>query len=146
MFTNILVPIDRYSVESKDFPRLRTLALKDDAKVTFVHVSDPLPPAVYVQNGYGGDYISVPDHKRACESYAKRLFKRAEIALGPLIKTETLHVFNSDVSDGIIQAASNLNTDAIFMISHKRTGVGGLFFGSETRDVMRKAEAPILVV
>lgn len=32
------------------------------------------------------------------------------------------------------------------MVSHKRSGLAGLVMGSETRDVMRKASVPLLVL
>jgi nucleotide-binding universal stress UspA family protein len=146
MFKHIAVPIDKFSLEASDFSHLRDLVHKDEAKVTFIHVSDPLPPAFYLQNGFGGDYITVPEHKRACDSYARRLFKEAQQSLGPSIKSEHLHLYNPRVSDGIVEAASSLDADAIVMVSHKRAGVGRLLLGSETHDVISKAQVPIVVL
>ena len=146
VFKHLLVPVDEYSVEDDDFASLRTLALADDARVTLVHISDPLPPTFYLQNGYGGDYITVADHKKACTSYAHRLFKRAEQKIGTLVRTDTLHLFNADVAAGIVDAVKTAGADGILMVSHKRSGLAGLVMGSETRDVMRKASVPLLVL
>jgi nucleotide-binding universal stress UspA family protein len=146
MFKHIVVPIDKFALEGSDFSHLRDLILKDQAKVTFIHVSDPLPPAFYLQNGFGGDYITVPEHKKACDTYARRLFKEAQQSLGSSVKSESLHLYNPHTSDGIVEAASSLGADAIFMVSHKRAGVGRLLLGSQTHDVMSKAQVPIVVV
>ncbi len=146
MFKHLIVPVDDFALQDKDFSQLRDLALRDDAKVTFVHVSDPLPPAFYLQNGFGGDYITVPEHKKACDTYAKRLFKKADQLLGPLVKTDSVHVFHSDTPQGIVEATETAGADAILMVSHKRSGLGGLLMGSETRDVMRRANVPIVVL
>lgn len=146
MFKHIAVPIDKFTLEKGAISRLRDLAAKDQASITFIHVSDPLPPVFYLQNGFGGDYITVPDHKKACDTYAKHLFKEAQQTLGTSVKTDSIHVFNADTSEGIVEAAASSGADAIFMVSHKRSGIGGLLMGSETREVMSKAQLPVVVI
>lgn len=146
MFKHIAVPIDKFTLEDSDFSRLRDLAIKDGAKVSFVHISDPLPPAFYVQNGFGGDYVTVPQHKKACDSYSKRLFKEAKEAMGAGVQADSLHAYNPHVSEGIVEAAASLGADAICMVSHKRSGLGRLLLGSQTHDVMSKTDLPIVVV
>ncbi len=146
MFKHIAVPIDKFSLADSDFSRLKMLAERDGAKVTFIHISDPLPPAFYLQNGFGGDYVTVPEHKRACESYSKRLFKEATNAIGPTVQADSVHLYNPHISEGIVEAASSVGADAICMVSHKRSGLGRLFLGSETHDVMSKTDLPIVVV
>jgi len=59
MFKHYLIPVDDYTVEHADFPRLSAMAQRDSAKITLAHVSDPLPAVFYLQNGFGGDYITV---------------------------------------------------------------------------------------
>ncbi len=146
MFKHIAVPIDKFTLQDSDFSRLQDLARKDGAKVSFVHISDPLPPAFYLQNGYGGDYVTVPQHKKACDSYAKRLFKEAKDAMGADIQSDSVHLYHPHTSDGIVEAASSLGADAICMVSHKRSGLGRLLLGSQTHDVMSKTDLPIVVV
>ena len=146
MFKHIAVPIDKFALEDKDFSRLSDFVSTGEAKMTFIHVSDPLPPAFYLQNGFGGDYITVPEHKKACDSYAKRLFKEAQRSLSPTAKTKLLHLYNPHASEAIVEAASSIGADAICMVSHKRSGLGRLFLGSLTHDVMSKTDLPIVVI
>lgn len=146
MFNHILLPVNDFVLEKADFKKLTDLAERDHARVTFVHISDPLPPAFYLQNGFGGDYVTVPEHHRACETYADRLFKRAAEMVGPKIPTDSFHAFESDVTDGILTAADKTNSDVIMMVSHKRPGIAEMFVGSETRSVIAESKVPVLVI
>ena len=61
------------------------LAKVDGAAVTLVYVSDSLPPMVYSDStlGYG---ITQKDHQKACDAYAKDVFKKAAAALARALK------------------------------------------------------------
>ncbi|MBU3724346.1 MAG: universal stress protein [Burkholderiaceae bacterium] len=146
MFNHFLLPVDDYTLEHADFARLSALAKRDSAKITLTHVSDPLPPTFYLQNGFGGDYITIPDHRRACESYATKMFRSVTERLAQGITIDNLHVFNGDVSEGILEAAKKSAADVILMTSHKRSGIGALLMGSETREVMAESRLPVLVL
>ena len=146
MFKHYLIPVDDYTVEHADFPRLSAMAQRDSAKITLAHVSDPLPAVFYLQNGFGGDYITVPDHRRACESYAAKMFRSVVEKLAPSVKVEHVHVFNSDITAGILEAAEKSGADVILMNSHKRSGFKALLMGSETREVMADSRLPVLVL
>ena len=146
MFNHFLIPVDDYTLEHADFARLSTMAQRDAARITLAHVSDPLPAVFYLQNGFGGDYITVPDHRRACETYAARLFRSFSEHLSSSVKVDHIHVFNSDVSAGILEAAKKCAADVILMTSHTRSGFKALLLGSETREVMADARLPVLVL
>jgi nucleotide-binding universal stress UspA family protein len=146
MFHHILFPVDDFAVQKADFSKLKDLTQKVGAKITLLHVSDPLPPAFYMQNGYGGDYITVPEHKKACESYAGRMFKKVTEQIGNSASIDTAHIYNTDVTQGILDAAVSTKADVIMMVSHRRSGLRELFSGSETEDVIAKAKLPVLVL
>lgn len=146
MFNHMLLPVNDFVLEKADFKKVKDLAGKDNARVTFVHISNPLPPAFYLQNGFGGDYVTVPDHRKACESYAKKLFKKASDMIGDGVVTDSLHTFESDVTDGILEAANKTNSDVILMVSHKRAGLAEMLVGSETREVIAESKVPVLVI
>lgn len=146
MFNHFLLPVDDYTLEHADFARLSALAKRDGARITLAHVSDPLPPTFYLQNGFGGDYITIPDHRRACESYAAKMFRSVTERLAPGITIDSVHVFNGDVTEGIMEAAKKAAADVILMTSHKRSGFRALLLGSETREVMTESRLPVLVL
>jgi hypothetical protein len=145
MFKHLLVPVDGSDVSKKSLKKVAELAKADSAAVTLVYVSDPLPPLVYSDStmGYG---ITQKDHIKVCEAYAKDVFKKAGTALGASIKAKTLHISNTNLSEGILEAAKKSKADVIVMASHKRTGISGVLLGSETHDVIVHTKLPVLVL
>jgi nucleotide-binding universal stress UspA family protein len=145
MFKHLLVPVDGSDTSKKSLKKVALLAKADGAAVTLVYVSDSLPPMVYSDStlGYG---ITQKDHQKACDAYAKDVFKKAATALGTGIKAKVLHISNSNLSEGILDGAKKSKADVIVMASHKRTGIKGLLLGSETHEVIVHSNLPVLVL
>ena len=145
MFKHLLVPVDGSDVSKKALKKVAQLASADKAAVTLVYVSDPLPPTVYSDStmGYG---ISQKDHQKVCAAYAQDVFKKANTALGSGVKAKSMHVSNTNLSAGILDAAKKSKADVIVMASHKRTGIKGLLLGSETHEVIVHSTLPVLVL
>jgi nucleotide-binding universal stress UspA family protein len=145
MFKHLLVPVDGSDTSKKSLKKVALLAKADGAAVTLVYVSDSLPPMVYSDStlGYG---ITQKDHQKACDAYAKDVFKKAATALGASIKAKVLHISNSNLSEGILDGAKKSKADVIVMASHKRTGIKGLLLGSETHEVIVHSNLPVLVL
>jgi nucleotide-binding universal stress UspA family protein len=145
MFKHLLVPVDGSDVSKKSLKKVAQLAIADKAAVTLVYVSDPLPPTVYSDStmGYG---INQKDHQKVCAAYAQDVFKKAATALGAGVKAKSLHVSNTNLSAGILDAAKKAKADVIVMASHKRTGIKGLLLGSETHEVIVHSTLPVLVL
>ena len=145
MFKHLLVPVDGSDVSKKSLKKVAELAKADGAAVTLVYVSDSLPPMVYSDStlGYG---ITQKDHQKACDAYAKDIFKKAATALGTSIKAKTLHISNSNLSEGILDGAKKSKADVIVMASHKLTGIKGVLLGSETHEVIVYSKLPVLVL
>jgi nucleotide-binding universal stress UspA family protein len=145
MFKHLLVPVDGSDVSKKSLKKVAELAKADGAAVTLVYVSDSLPPMVYSDStmGYG---VTQKDHQKACEAYAKDVFKKAISALGASAKAKTLHISNSNLSEGILEGAKKSKADVIVMASHKRTGIKGILLGSETHEVIVHSKLPVLVL
>lgn len=145
MFKHLFVPVDGSDVSKKSLKKVAELAKADKSAVTLVYVSDPMPPMVYSDStmGYG---ISQKDHKKACEIFAKDILKKSALALGAGTKANTLHIANSNLSEGILEGAKKVQADVIVMASHKRTGVKSFLLGSETHEVIVHSKLPVLVL
>jgi len=145
MFKHLLVPVDGSDTSKKSLKKVAQLAKADGAAVTLVYVSDSLPPMVYSDStlGYG---ITQKDHQKACDAYAKDVFKKAATALGTSIKAKILHISNSNLSEGILDGAKKSKADVIVMASHKLTGIKGVLLGSETHEVIVHSKLPVLVL
>jgi nucleotide-binding universal stress UspA family protein len=145
MFKHLLVPVDGSDISKKSLKKVAELAKADGATVTLVYVSDSLPPMVYSDStlGYG---VTQKDHQKACDAYAKDVFKKATTLMGASIKAKTLHISNSNLSEGILDGAKKSKADVIVMASHKRTGIKGILLGSETHEVIVHSKLPVLVL
>lgn len=145
MFKHLLVPVDGSDVSKKSLKKVAALAKADGAAVTLVYVSDPTPPMAYSDStmGYG---ISQKEHKAACAAYGNDVFKKAATLLGAGIKAKTLHIENSNLSEGILDGAKKSKADVIVMASHKRTGIKSVLLGSETHEVIVHSKLPVLVL
>ncbi|BDX21998.1 universal stress protein A [Polynucleobacter sp. TUM22923] len=145
MFKHLLVPVDGSDVSKKSLKKVAALAKSDKAAITLTYVSDPTPPMVYSDStmGYG---ISQKDHQKVCAAFAADVFKKSITLLGAGIKVNTVHIANSDLSQGILDAAKKAKADVIVMASHKRTGIKGLLLGSEAHEVIVHATLPVLVL
>ena len=145
MFKHLLVPIASEEMISKTFKNVSRLVKLDQARVTLVHISEPIPLYMYESSAYGFQ-VAEENHKKNCESYAKKLFDLAALELGNTVQCEVCHLFNVNVFEGIVEAAKLSHADAILMASHKRTGLKGLFMGSDTSAVIKHTKLPVLVI
>jgi nucleotide-binding universal stress UspA family protein len=145
MFKHLLVPIDGSDVTKKALKKVLDLAKKDSATVTLVYVSDPMPPMVYSDSSLGYGFSQL-DHKKACDAFAKNLFKKAVATLGDDVAVRTRHEFNSSLAAGVLDAAKKAKADVIVMASHKRTGIKGILLGSQTNEVIVHSSLPVIVL
>jgi nucleotide-binding universal stress UspA family protein len=90
--------------------------------------------------------MTLESHRKACESHAKRLFERATEILGSELVYSNHHIYESDVTKGIIKGAKKSKSDLILMISHRHSGIMGLISSSESQQVIRATKLPVLVI
>lgn len=145
MFTHLLVPIGNKEIVKKSVKYIAKLAQTDSAQITFVHVSNPNPPYMYADDmfGYG---VSQSNHKKSCQDYADYLFSLAVKKINNQASAQMSHIFNVNISEGILDAAKKNKVDAIVMASHKRAGLAGWVMGSETQSVINHTKIPVIVI
>lgn len=145
MFKNILIPVVDDMVTAKNMKVITDLVKVDGANVTLVYISDPRAPFVYAKKA--SDYkISDASHKKACEQHAKEILEKALKLIGKEVKANVHHEFSATVYEGILESAKKAKVDAIMMASHKRTGLKGVFMGSDTHAVIVHSKLPVVVV
>jgi nucleotide-binding universal stress UspA family protein len=145
MFKNLIVPIDGGDLSFKSLKKVAQLAKADGAKITLVYVSDPLPPIAYADSTMGVPF-SDSQHKKACESFAKKIFTKSLEKIDQGLTVDVRHVYNVNLFEGIIEAAKKAKGDVIVMASHKNTGLKGILLGSETHAVIVHSTLPVLVL
>ena len=89
---------------------------------------------------------SIVDHTRRSRQLAGEILAGAELrAKAAGLDVATDYACSNQPWQAIIDAARRNGCDAIFMGSHGRKGLAGLWHGSETREVLRHSDIPTLV-
>jgi len=147
LYAHILLPTDGSPLSAKGAKAGVKLAKALGAKVTAVYVAMPFASTVY---GDGAVYyagLSSGEHKRLSEEVARKATAPVELeAKRAGVGCSTLLIVNSKPWEGILKAARTHECDAIVMASHGRSGLGGLFLGSETQRVLAHSRIPLLVI
>jgi nucleotide-binding universal stress UspA family protein len=143
MYTHILIPTDGSALSEIAIRQGVAFARSIHARVTAITVSPTfhsfaIEPLILTDT---------PDeYRRECDARAERflaVFTEAARAAG--VPAETIHVFNDQPYDAIIETARARGCDLIFMASHGRRGVSALVLGSETIKVLTHSKIPVLV-
>jgi len=148
MYGNILLSTDGSDVAKKGVVHGIALAKALNAKVTVIHVTEPLP--VELGSGHAG---WIPPREMLDNFDAARK-ERARAALEEVramaeqngLSIELVHVPNAYPATAIIETAKSRNCDLIVMASHGRRGLRKLILGSQTSEVLLDGSVPVLVV
>jgi nucleotide-binding universal stress UspA family protein len=143
MFNTILVPTDGSPLAEKAAIAAVEFAKEVGGKIIAISIAEPHPSALLSDSDFFGN---THEFKEKAHDLAKEhVEKVAAAASAENVPCETiaLHSFRPDAE--ILNAAKQYNCDLIFMASHGRKGLGGLFIGSETQKVLAHATIPVLV-
>jgi len=147
LYAHILLPTDGSSLATRGAKAGVLLAKALGAKITLVFVGIPYPSAVYgdAEVYYAGP--SPSEHKRFTEEAAQKAFASVVLAAKRAgVDFTTQLAVNSRPWQGILKTARARKCDAIVMASHGRSGLAGLFLGSETQRVLAHSSIPVLVI
>jgi len=135
---NILVPIDFSRISRKALDYAIPLARQFGAKITLLHVFEPLP--------YPSDLVYTPSGATfPIEAMKQDLEALAQSCIEP----EYLHKVLVDVGttfEVIIDVARTLKIDLIVLTTHGYTGLKHVFMGSTAERVVRHAPCPVFVI
>jgi nucleotide-binding universal stress UspA family protein len=143
MYANILLSTDGSDVARKGVKDGLALAKALNAKVTVITVTQ--------LSGHDARFIlSQEDIDRfdaACKEDAGKVLDEARAMAEQIgIFAELLHVPYAHPATAIIETAKSRGCDLIVMASHGRRGLGKLFLGSQTSEVLADGSVPVLVV
>jgi nucleotide-binding universal stress UspA family protein len=161
MYANILLSTDGSDVARKGVEHGMDLAKALKAKVTVITVTEPLPvdhtggqplgwtPLPGFGSGPAGEWTPeiVARFDVACKEHASKVLDEARALAGQAgISAELFHIPNAHAATAIIETAKSRGCDLIVMASHGRRGLGKLFLGSQTSEVLADGSVPVLVV
>lgn len=148
MYKHILIATDGSDVAKKGVEHGLALAKSLGARATVVMVSEPFP--VLAGASSAGWVPSPADYERFLEAnnaYAKEVLDAAAAAgTAQGVTVETRHIPDSPPAPTIVEVAKKAGCDLIVMGSHGRRGLGRLFLGSQTSEVLAHTPVPVLVV
>ncbi len=136
MYQHILLATDLHDECKKSAEKARMVAEQNGAKLTMIHVVEPLP--AYAMGYFG----SVNIEKELIEEAEKNLNELAE-SLG--VPTENRLIEIGSVKVAILKAAKELSADLIVTGSHGRHGLERLL-GSTAAGVLHGAECDVMII
>lgn len=143
----ILLPVDEN--ESRGRAQAEAiLARPDDVFVDVVHVHEQVsgPDAEWAAGGFSEEYAEEMD---------ENLRERATLPSSAELVTELLesgdidyevHESTGDPAETILEAADDLDSDAIVIGMEKRSPIGKVLFGSVAQAVILDSDRPVTVV
>ncbi len=148
MYSHILIPTDGSELAQKGVDHGLSLAKMHGSKVTILNVSDPFPP--YSLGGEFGVVTPVTDfegYRRSVSEHATRVLNKVKTEAAKMaISAETVFIEEMRPVEAIVDVANKRNCALIVMASHGRGGLGRLFLGSQTIEVLTHSSIPVLVV
>ena len=146
MMNTLLIPIDDSTLVKNMIKKLPKILDISGKTIFLAHVSDPLPPTIYSESALSEFYISEKSHRETCEEFAKKLFESYKKMLPQASLVSSVHVFDADITDGILKAAKKNKVDGIVMASHRYTGINNVLLGDKVHKVIVSSKYPVLVV
>ena len=141
-YRRVLVPLDGSALAEAVLPFVSSLARPLGLEIALLRVIPVVTPKVVE----GGTRRIILDH-------GERLREEAEVYLrgvaGSLVADGfrvTTTVRTGEAAPEIVAGARECQADLIGMMTHGRTGLGRLFFGSVAEVVLRHAAVPVFVV
>ena len=135
---NILVPTDFSKISHKALEYAVPIAKQFGARITMLHVIEPLPYPVDLTYVPLGEGFPIQPIEEDLNALAKRmvepqLLKEVLVRVGPAYEE-------------ITNVARDCEADLIVITTHGRTGIRHVVMGSTAERVVRHSPCPVLVV
>ena len=145
MYSKILVPLDGSKRAEKILPHVEELARLYDAEVLFLQVME-CPRVV-------SGIVGAPFDEEQCREEFRRRKEDAESYLaawqdrfqekGIAARTS---LRDGPIVEAILGTAERESSDLIALVSHGRTGLSRVFYGSVAAGVLHRADRPLLLI
>lgn len=137
-YQHVLATVDLSEESEEVFARAKSLAANNHAKLSLLHVVEPLTFA------YGGDIpIDLSDIQQQLHEQAEKHLKALAQASEP--PCEDTHIAVGQPTEVIHRMAKELGVDVVVVGSHGRSGLA-LLLGSTANGVLHGAKCDVLAV
>lgn len=141
-FTHLLVPVDFSPYSSAAVRLAADIARRYDAKITLVHVYEPI--AYALPDGFA--LVSAEELTRALDQMKKQLETIKAEAEGAGAPRVTITQEQGVAATEIVHLAREQKVDLIVMGTHGRKGLTHAVMGSVAERVVRSAPCPVLTL
>lgn len=142
LYKKILVPLDGSPRAEKILPHVENLARAYHAKLILLGIVEVAPIIMVEAMKSNLKDIEYERHIQEVEDYLDRkqaLFQRQDI------DTE-IRVGHGPVVQAIIHTAREEDVDLIALVSHGRTGLAQVFYGSVAAGILHQVNRPLLII
>ncbi|MDI1246591.1 MAG: universal stress protein [Rhodoferax sp.] len=143
MYRHLLVPIDGSLLSNHIVEQAVAFAQSVGSRLTFLHAQ-----ADFGATGAGALMRSTDQaaFNESAAGTARALLAKAESAArAAKVECNSLALTSDKPDDTILQVAASQGCDLIFMASHGRRGIKGMWLGSVMKKVLQRATVPVLV-
>jgi nucleotide-binding universal stress UspA family protein len=150
MYSHILIATDGSELAQRGVDHGLSLAKKLGSKVTVLNVSEPLSPYLLGDQMGASAAVATIDfeaYRRQQKETATVILDKAKSEAANVgVPVDTVYVEETRPAEAIVDVANERNCSLIVMASHGRRGLGRLFLGSQTIEVLTHSQIPVLVV
>ncbi|WP_417227198.1 universal stress protein [Amphritea sp.] len=151
---HILYASDMGKASRPAFFRAVSEAIKHDAKITYLHVMEPMNRSTETMiESYLSEDVLEALRDKGAQSLKHKMTERVNAAIQEELKSAEIpagliehHLEAGKPSDVIIKVAEQLNADMIVMGTRTHSSIGKLLMGSTAQKVLQAATVPVLVV
>ncbi len=145
MFKHILVPTDGSELSQETARRAVSFAKEAGARITAFYAK-PEYPVTYYGEGALIDPTTPEKFAEMAEQQAQQTLDFViDLCRNAGVMVDTLAITSDVPYQAIIDGATQVGCDLIFMASHGRRGFTALLLGSETNKVLTHSKIPVLV-
>lgn len=146
MIKSVLIPVNDSQLIGVMLKKVVNIIDLSNATIILVHISNPIPPAIFYDDSLLGSLISNKEHRQHCNKFAIRILAKYQKILMNKYSIELLHLYDVDVADGIIKAAKKTKVDIIAMPSHRYSGIKSILLSNNTQKVILNTKLPVLIL
>ena len=146
MYKHLFVPVDGSELSHRAMEGSIELALQLGARITGFVVEPDMPLSTATR--HGDEFMKrIKNHETKNEAHAGALLGQFRArAAAASVNFSAHHVTAYQIGQSIMDEAEKLGCDMIVMVTHGRTRLGKLVFGSHTKTVILESKLPVLVL
>lgn len=147
MYKRILIATDGSPLATRGLEKGLELASGLGAEVDILTVCEPWAVGMYDAMGWSAGYENTPEYLEDRRKQAMKILDPAvATAAAAGITANGLHVIDRYAADAIIETLEARRSDLVVMTSHGRRGLTRALLGSQTAEVLARAQVPVLVI